>query len=144
MKRYLIAVLLLAASLLVVSCRHRDNPVDYSSGDYFSNTPVTANVEDAYTYVVNASSFTYEQLQPIAFTTDSLTVAITVRNFSKGQGTIDLRDAGNNLLYSKTISSGLVSAEVIKLPGLAKKINLSFTRFSGQFTLSIAAVKSKY
>lgn len=140
MKPYLIAVLLLAASFVIYSCRDRDNPSDYSDGN-FNNTPVTANVEDAFTYVVNASSFSYNQVQPVSFTTDSLAVTITVKNFSRGQGTVDLRDGGNNVLYSKTISSGLVSAEVLKLPGLAKKINISFDGFTGQFTLSIAAVK---
>ena len=129
--------------LLVVfnSCIERDTNTITNSSNSQKNLPVTGNVPNSFSFVVDASSFNYNKTEQMQISTDSLSIAITVSNYITGNGNIIVKDNNGVSIYEKDLSAGMVSAEVLQLTAVPKTITMQLNNYTGKVVVGLAGNK---
>ena len=102
------------------------------------NLPVTGNVPNSFSFVVDANSFNYNKTEQVQINTDSLSIGITIANFVAGNGKIIVQDDNGVSIYQKNLSGGMVSGEVLQLTALPKTITLQLNNYTGKVVIGLA------
>jgi outer membrane lipoprotein-sorting protein len=124
---------------VLVSCKEKDNSTNaFADSNYLSNIPVTSSVANSFSFVVNARSYNYSQIQAIQFNADTLSIAITIANFISGSGKIIIEDGNGNSIYEKDLNGAMVSASVLQVSAIPKTVNLNLTNFTGEVTIGLS------
>lgn len=70
-----------------------------------TNSPVTTNVTNSFTYSVNAIQYSDSSYNDLVFSSDSLVVTLATSNYSSGQAVILVSDSLNATIFSDTVKS---------------------------------------
>ena len=127
---------------IFISCRESvsidaSNPSNTGTNNS-KNLPVTGNVPNSFSFVVDANSFNYNKTEQVQIGTDSLTIGITISNFIAGSGKIIVKDNNGVSIYEKDLSAGMVSGEVLKLTSVPKTITMQLINYTGKVVLGLA------
>jgi len=92
------------------SCMDKNRETNTITANYFpNNLPVTGNVPNSYSFVVDARLFNYAQSHKVQINTDTLIIGITITNFISGSGRIVIPDGNGISIYEKDMNGALVS-----------------------------------
>ena len=100
------------------------------------NIPVVTNVEDAYTYTINAEAFSDSLYKLLNFSTDGSVITYTVLNYSQGSVDLKIDNSSSIIIYNDMIESNIVIVE--NLNERPQHIEMVFNNFSGLFELTLA------
>jgi len=121
------------------SCINTDRNTNAVTDNYSpSNLPVTGNVPNSYSFVVDARSFNYAQSNGVQINADTLTIGITVTNFISGSGRIVITDGNGVSIYEKNINGAMVSGNVLQLTAMAKTVTLNLNNFTGNIVIGLS------
>ncbi|MGA7723609.1 MAG: hypothetical protein WCA84_20755 [Ignavibacteriaceae bacterium] len=141
MKRY---VFYLWFSTLVflsvfISCSDTSTNLTEDSGTNSTmNIPVTGDVQNSFSFTVNAHSFDYSQTQGIQINANTLSIGITVTNFVSGSGKIIIEDGNGATVYEKDINGAMVSGSVLQLTAVPKIVYLNLNSFTGEVVIGLS------
>ncbi len=121
--------------LLLSSCMDSDNG---TGNDPSKNTPVVGNAINAFSFVVDASSFNYSVSHNVEINADTLAVGLTVSPYVAGSGSIIVRDGNNSVIYQRDLNSAAVIGEVMKIITMPKSIEVKLNNYSGRVVLGIS------
>ncbi len=132
MKKIFFIVVLLF-SLFILSCNlfnssNNDNPT--------INSPIIANVEDAFSYVVDAVNFSDSLYNELNFQNDQTVFTYTTIGYDGGSVRITVFDSDTTQIYQDTITSNEVVAQ--ELQTKPKFIEIVLKNFDGLFELALA------
>jgi len=102
------------------------------------NTPVTANVPNSYSFVVSASSYSYNETNAVQMNADTLSIGITVTSFEKGSGSFVIKDSSDTIIYQKDFNGSAVIAEVMPVTKIPKSVILNLSNFTGDVVIGLA------
>ncbi|TSA26935.1 hypothetical protein D4R71_02950 [bacterium] len=101
------------------------------------NIPVVTNVEDAYTYTINADAFSDSLSKVLNFSTTESVITYTVLNYSQGSVDLKIDDSASTIIYNDMIESNIVIVE--NLRDRPQHIEMVLNNFSGMFELAMAS-----
>lgn len=104
MKNIIFLTLILCA-LSLLSC---NETTTVHIPDPTINIPVITNVEDAYTYTVNAETFSDSVSGILDFTTDESVITYTVLDYSEGSIRVKVDDTASCPIYQDLIENNVV------------------------------------
>ena len=106
-------------AFLVFSCDNEDIP-------FIQDSPVVANTTGAYTYTLNARSYTRTDTDRLDFPGDSVQLSLTITNYKSGTGEMIITDADGQVLIQESLDQNKVVADAnIPASGIAE-ITISF------------------
>ena len=108
----------------------------HHNDDITENIPVVTNVEDAYTYTVNAEAFSDSTREVLNFNSNEAVLTYTVLEYSEGSIQLEIDNADTLIIYTDLIESNLVIVE--DLNDKPMHIELVLNNFSGMFELALA------
>ena len=92
----------MTAMLCLVSCRETSTTTEVHDN---TNSPVTANVTNSFTYTVNGDQFSENSQNDLSFSSDSLVVTLSSINYLSGQAIISVKDSQNVSVFVDTVKS---------------------------------------
>lgn len=108
----------------------------HHNDDITENTPIITNVEDAYTYTVNADAFSDSTREALVFGSNEAVLTYTVLDYSEGFITLEIDNSDTLTIYNDTIDANIIIVEDINEKPCF--IELVFDNFSGIFELALA------
>ncbi len=128
--KFLTIILIVCAfwSCNLFKAHHNDNITE--------NTPIITNVEDAYTYTVNAEAFSDSTREALVFGSNEAVLTYTVLDYSEGFITLEIDNSDTLTIYNDTIDGNIIIVEDINEKPCF--IELVFENFSGMFELALA------
>lgn len=100
------------------------------------NIPVVTNVEDAYTYTINADAFSDSLYKLLNFNTDESVITYTVLYYSQGSVDLEIDNSDTLIIYTDQIENNLVIVENIN--DKPHQIELVLDNFTGLLELALA------
>jgi len=128
--KFLAFVLIIIVLLSCNKITHHNIP------DPTLNTPVITNVEDAYTYTINAHAFSDSLSGILDFSSDETVITYTVLNYSQGSADLKIDNAASTTIYNDMIENNVVLVE--SLHEKPHQIELVLENFTGLLELVLA------
>ncbi|MBM2845058.1 MAG: hypothetical protein HW407_370 [Bacteroidetes bacterium] len=127
-----------ASSLAGLSC-NENKIVDPGPVE---NQPVFASSFNAFSFYVNADSFTFARAETLMFSGDSLRYALSVSGYAGGAAVVYIEDLLGAAIRSDSIQQD-VAVVVNNLAGrIPRRCNITLTNFSGVISLSLFGIPS--
>lgn len=126
-------VLIILIAIAFCSCNLFDSN---HNNDITENIPIITNVEDAYTYTVNAGAFSDSTYEVLVFSGDEAVLTYTILDYSEGNVTLEIDNADTVLIYNDIIDGNTIIVEDLNEKPCF--IELVFDNFSGMFELALA------
>lgn len=104
--------------------------------DITENTPIVTNVEDAYTYTVNAEAFSDSTGDVLDFNSNEAVLTYTVLYYSEGSIKLEIDNSDTLIIYTDQIETNLVIVE--NLNDKPHQIELVLENFTGLLELALA------
>lgn len=103
------------------------------------NTPTFSNSANSFAFSINATEFTkiYEYI--ISMSSQTLGIALTVTNRTRGSVTVLLYDDKNNKVLTRDLSTNVASSETLNFEANVNRIQIQFTNFTATFNCAITA-----
>jgi hypothetical protein len=141
MKRYIFYSWFLAFVFLSIVIYCSDTPTNttaVSVNNTPMNLPVTGNVQNSFSFTVNARSFNYSQNQGVQINANTLDIGITVTNFVSSSGKIVIEDRSGISVYEKDLNGAMVSGSMLQLTAVPKTVNLNLSNFTGDVIIGLS------
>ena len=108
-------------------------------GTVSDNAPIVGVSSDGLGYSVSARNYTTTAHYGPMLKSTSVAVAVAVIGYNGGSTSVEVRDATGSLAYSQTINSNLAQANSIARGAPPFSVTLTFSKFSGTFSLGVGA-----
>jgi len=108
-------------------------------GTVSDNAPIVGVSSDGLGYSVSARNYTTTAHYGPMLKSTSVAVAVSVIGYNGGSTSVEVRDASGSLAYSQTINSNLAQANSIARGTPPFSVTLTFSKFSGTFSLGVGA-----
>jgi hypothetical protein len=132
--KYLVLPILFV--LAVISCS--DDSISPGDTNADQNIPVVTNTQNAYTFTIDAVNYSFNEIDTLGFTTDSLVAVLTFSNYRGGNGRITLTCGCGADFYTQDLSSGKVVVDT-ELHGYVPKVfTIRMTNLTGQLSFVVA------
>ena len=103
------------------------------------NAPTFSNNTNSFSYSLTANNFTKINEYILNMNTQTISVAITVTNFSRGSATLELYSDTNVKVFSRVLSSNTASSETYTFDSRVTRTQIHFTNFTATFNCAITA-----
>lgn len=104
------------------------------------NAPAVGVTGQGLGFTVQASGFTFDGSYQSPTQGDSLAVGLTVTGYRGGSARLEIRDGSGATRYTLLITQGLAQGQVTVRGTPPYTVRLTFSSFSGQFALGVAAI----
>jgi len=128
-------ICMLSLFLLLFSCG-QENGID-TPGPVL-NLPAVGNTPNSFGYSLNANLFTLEEFYPLSFSSDSLSIGITVTGYASGEGVVEILGASDSILYSMPLNHNLAIGENTLQGVLPQRIHFVYNEYSGYVAVAIS------
>ena len=108
-------------------------------GTVSDNAPIVGVSSDGLGYSVSARNYTTTAHYGPMLKSTSIAVAVSVIGYNGGSTAVEVRDAAGSLAYSQTITSNLAPANSVVRVTPPFSVTLTFSKFSGTFSLGVGA-----
>ena len=103
------------------------------------NAPTFSNDTNSFSYSLTANNFTKINEYILNMKTQTIGIAITVTNFSRGSATLELYSDTNVKVFSRNLSSNTASSETFMFDSRVTRTQIHFTNFTATFKCEITA-----
>ena len=103
------------------------------------NAPTFSNNTNSFSYSLTANNFTKINEYILNMNTQTISIAITVTNFSRGSATLELYSDTNVKVFSRVLSSNTASSETFTFDSRVTRTQIHFTNFTATFNCAITA-----
>ena len=103
------------------------------------NTPTLSNSANSFAFSINATEFTKTHEYIISMSSQTLGIALTVTNRTRGSVTVLLYDDKNNKVLTRDLSTNVASSETLNFEANVNRIQIQFTNFTATFNCAITA-----
>lgn len=131
MKRMILLLVLI--SIAAVSCNLFHNS---SGNNPVVNTPVVTNLENVFTYTINAASFSDSLHDTLEFNVDETILTYSIIYYDQGSIELTIFDSDSTQIYQDLISNNKVMVEELNI--LPSFIKIILKNFDGIFELTLA------
>lgn len=109
--------------------------------DQQKNAPVVVSTLNAFTFTVDASQFSFERTEPLAFLTDSVVVSLTVLGFSTGNGRLSISGTSSVPFYSEDLASNKTVVQTELQGTIPKTFTIRITNYTGSVSFVLSRRK---
>ncbi|NOY05540.1 MAG: hypothetical protein GXO82_02720 [Chlorobi bacterium] len=128
-------VFMLSLSLLLFSCGQESG---VNTANPVLNTPAVGNTPNSFGYSLNANAFTVEDFYTLSFSSDSLSIGITVTGYVSGEGMVEILGEADSVIYSMSLNRNIALGETT-LHGLTpQRVHLVFNKYSGSVAVAVS------
>ena len=132
----LLSAVLVFFGYFLIGCEGSSDDFDDLDIPLISNIPVSANVANAYSYVINANDFSTENLADLQFDSASFSCALTIANYNGGDLSLAIFSEDSSASFIRDISSSIVIAEIPEFK--PRYLFVKMENFSGSMTLAVS------
>jgi hypothetical protein len=108
-------------------------------GTVSDNAPIVGVSSDGLGYSVSARNYSTTSVYGPMLKSTSVGVAVSVIGFGGGSAIVEVRDATGAVAFAQTITSNLAQANSVVRGAPPFNVKLTFSRFSGTFSLGVGA-----
>ena len=141
MTNFRLLILSIITILFFTNCTDKDNqinsPIDLLTNTYI-NTPVIVNIENSYTFTVNANKLDYSTDENLNFSTDSLVITLTLTNINSSDGSIKVFNNSGQEIFSELLNTNKVIVKTDLIGQTPRQIKIELINFTGQLTAVVA------
>ncbi|MEW5842862.1 MAG: hypothetical protein AB1775_06335 [Bacteroidota bacterium] len=135
-------LLLFAASFTLITisgCKKDSVSSPFDNVTLTENAPTFSNGTNSFAFSINANNFTKINEYILNMNTQTIGVAITVTNFSRGSATLELYSDTNVKVFSRNLSSNTASSETFTFDSRVARTQIHFTNFTATFNCAVTA-----
>jgi hypothetical protein len=108
-------------------------------GSSSDNAPIVGVSSDGLGYSVSARSYSATAHYGPMLKTPSVAIAVSVIGFGGGSAFVEIRDANGSLAFTQTVTTNIAQANTVVRGAPPFSVTLTFSRFSGTFSLGVGA-----
>ncbi|MCL4549011.1 MAG: hypothetical protein M1495_10605 [Bacteroidetes bacterium] len=136
----LVSLVLTGAVLFALSGCKKDsvtNPFDNISTT--ENAPTFSNNTNSFAFSVTGNNFTKNYEYIIKMNSQTLGIALTITNRSRGNVIMSLFDDTNSKVFTRDLSTNTALSETFNFEANVNRIQIQFTNFTASFKCAITA-----
>ena len=133
---------LCAAGIFIIilnGCKKDSVTNPFDNINVTENTPTFSNSANSFAFSINATEFTKTYEYIISMSSQTLGIALTVTNRTRGSVTVLLYDDKNNKVLTRDLSTNVASSETLNFEANVNRIQIQFTNFTASFNCAITA-----
>ncbi len=127
---------LVLVSLSFLSCNESNSIVN--SPPSGQNSPHITVQRDAFTFIVDASQFSYTSSGNISFSGDSVSYTVSVAGYRGGSGIFEVMDASGNAILTDSLNSDRTVVNAQFVGRIPARYSISFDHFTGRVSIALA------
>ena len=103
------------------------------------NVPTVGSQRNSFAFAVVARSLELDQSYSLSFDADSVSVGLAVTGYAAGSGSLELRDASSQLVFSRDLAGNVAEAASALPTAHPATARLRFTSFTGTVAVGVHA-----
>jgi len=131
---------ILLAIVVFIGCKENSTVSVQSSAH--QNIPVAVSTTNAFTYAIDAVTYTDSTAYELTFSSDSLACTLAVGSYSSGDASLYIRDSTDSIVFynSVTTDEAIVITQAGK--GIPKRFTLLCNNFTGKISFVLSRIPS--
>ena len=101
------------------------------------NSPAMANVESVFSLVIVGNKYNNTFDEQISFVDTSATIAIALEDYESGKCTIQIKNDGDDVLFSRELTGNLAYANVSEFDDIPGELIVTFENFTGNLSFAL-------
>ncbi len=124
------------AIVIFVGCKENSTVSIQSSAP--QNTPVVVSTTNAFTYAIDANTYTDSTADDLTFSSDSLACTLAVGSYLSGDASLYIRDSTDSIVFYDSITTNKVIVITQSGKGIPKRFTLSCNNFTGKISFALS------